>query len=106
MVPYAVYVDLECLLTPSDKDDLIKHVPFAVGYYMQCSYDSSLSNSDMYRGENFIELFVQRLYNLAVFHDSQLKHPKPMLLTDEERKSFRDARVCRICKKLLMIKNV
>lgn len=100
-VPYVVYADLECLLVDSKQDDLgyQKHIPYSIGYHINCSYDDSLSKFDMNRGKDCIKWFIERLCDLAKFYDQQLKNPIPMKMTNEDHKTFYTAKVCHICEK-------
>lgn len=57
--PYVIYIDFECLTTEVSDPDIHlatrnyqKHVPYSCGYHLVCSFNSSLSHSNMYRGKN------------------------------------------------------
>ena len=97
-VPFAVYADLECMLKKTgDNDCYQEHVPFSVAFYTKCSYDDSLSNFGLYRGEDCIQWFLEKLYNLALFVDKKFNQIEPMKLTEEDIKDTENAKECHIC---------
>lgn len=100
-LPFMVVGDLECLLIESDDKDLgyQKHEPCSIGYYTHCTFDENLSNFDMYTGKDCIQWFVHRLYSLATYYHNLLNDPKPMILSDEEKRKFNEANICHICEK-------
>ncbi|KYQ56632.1 hypothetical protein ALC60_04434 [Trachymyrmex zeteki] len=70
-VPFIVYADLECVLEKMDNDSQSAthmyqhHNVFSIGYYVHCSYDSSLSGYRFRRDKDCIAWFAEELKNLA-----------------------------------------
>ncbi|KYN14580.1 hypothetical protein ALC57_13214, partial [Trachymyrmex cornetzi] len=71
-VPFVVYADLECALEKTDSDSQYAthtyqhHNVFSVGYYVQCSYDSSLSGYRFRRDKDCIAWFtISIIHNLS-----------------------------------------
>lgn len=106
-VPFAVYADIECLLTKTDvkptctTEHYQQHVPFSIAYYLKCSYDDSLSKFKLYRKDDCIKWFVLELESLAKNVDCIIKTSKAMVLTEKEQKEFDTATICHICEKEL-----
>ncbi|CAD6224471.1 GSCOCG00011777001-RA-CDS, partial [Cotesia congregata] len=96
-VPFVVYADLESVLE-EETEDIQKHTPHSIAYYLHCSYDNSLSKFNLNRSEDCIKWFVQELESISHQVSGYLKNPKPLpKLTDEEQKSFDEAVNCHIC---------
>ncbi|XP_072400815.1 uncharacterized protein [Diabrotica undecimpunctata] len=99
-VPFVIYADFESILqpiqyaTPSDNSSFTvktyQHTPYSFGFYVKCYFDDSLSQLIIYRGDNVVEKFIQKLEEkvYTIYH-KYLKHIKPMKkLTPEEELQF------------------
>ncbi|XP_072389467.1 uncharacterized protein [Diabrotica undecimpunctata] len=99
-VPFVIYADFESILqpiqyaTPSDNSPFTvktyQHTPYSFGFYVKCYFDDSLSQLIIYRGDNVVEKFIQKLEEkvYTIYH-RYLKHIKPMKkLTPEEELQF------------------
>ncbi|CAD6233886.1 GSCOCG00012328001-RA-CDS [Cotesia congregata] len=96
-VPFVVYADLESVLK-EETEDIQKHTPHSLAYFLHCSYDNSLSKFNLNRSEDCIKWFVQEIESISHQVSGYLKNPKPLpKLTDEEQKSFDEAVNCHIC---------
>ncbi|KYN13647.1 hypothetical protein ALC57_14160 [Trachymyrmex cornetzi] len=66
-VPFIVYADLECALEKTDSDSQSAthtyqhHNVFSIGYFVHCSYDSSLSGYRFRRDKDCIAWFAEEL---------------------------------------------
>ena len=99
-VPFICYADFESVLMKIDNDKrkLNKHKPCAVGYYLLCSYDESLSYYRNHVGEDSATWFLQELKEIAEKVDKIFKNPKPMgKLTTEQEQKFTEATHYHIC---------
>ncbi|XP_057320568.1 uncharacterized protein LOC130664599 [Microplitis mediator] len=98
-VPFVVYADIECTLL-SEPEEVQKHVPHSVAFYIHCSYDNSLSKFEINRSTDCIEWFVQYLKSFGKKLDRIIKNVKKMEpLSDAEKNNFRTSRNCHICGK-------
>ena len=99
-VPFVCYADFESVLEKieGDKRKLHEHKPCAVGYYLMCNYDESLSYYRNHVGMDSAVWFVQELKAIAEKVEEIYKNPKPMnKLTMEEEEDFLNATHCHIC---------
>lgn len=111
-VPFVVYADLECILEKVEGDqakntqNIQKHIPFSIGYYLKCSYDDSLSKYEFYRGRDCQNWFVEKLQDIATTVNGILSDVKPMELTSQEQYEFTMAKKCHICHKPFQENNI
>ncbi|XP_043276014.1 uncharacterized protein [Venturia canescens] len=102
---FIVYADLECILKKTTAEDMDRnkyqhHQVFSVGYYVNCSYDESLSGYHTHRGEDCVQWFIRRLEQLAKQVTTILYTIIPMKeLTPQEWRKFRENTECHICEK-------
>ncbi|CAD6229572.1 GSCOCG00012110001-RA-CDS, partial [Cotesia congregata] len=100
-VPFVIYADLECTLEYVS-DDIDKHVPHSIGYYIHCNYDNSLSKFEFKRSPDCIDWFVKELEVLGRKVDFYLKNPISMkTLSPEQQKYHVETNDCHICGKLI-----
>lgn len=110
-VPFVFYGDFETMLKPlhyaepnPENKFTIKtclHEPYSFGYYMKCTFDSSLSHFQSFRGENAVQSFIESLENdVRKIYNLYLKRIVPMKpLTVEELSAFDKSEKCFICNK-------
>ncbi|XP_043267868.1 uncharacterized protein [Venturia canescens] len=104
-LPFIVYADLECVLEKTGEREREKnrqhhHKVFSIGFYVSCSYDSSLSGYYSRRSEDCIGWFVEQLKELALRVEKILLKNVPMKeLSPAEWKKFREDVNCHICEK-------
>lgn len=55
-----------------DKNKYQEHIPAAIGYYMKCSYDDSISFYRVYRGEKHMQWFADEMKQLAAVIETVL----------------------------------
>ncbi|XP_072400352.1 uncharacterized protein [Diabrotica undecimpunctata] len=110
-VPFVIYADFESILqpiqyaTPSDNSSFTvktyQHTPYSFGFYVKCYFDDSLSELIIYRGDNVVEKFIQKLEEkvYTIYHKylKYIKHMKK--LTPEEELQFFTSKCCHICDK-------
>ena len=98
-VPFVIYADMESILKPvADKNKYQEHVPAAIGYYVKCSYDDSLSFYRAYRGEDCIEWFTRELKQFSEDVETVFLCPYDIdPLTVSQEAAFRKATYCHIC---------
>ena len=98
-VPYVIYADMESILKPvTDKNIYQEHVPAAIGYYVQFSYDNSLSFYRAYRGEDCIQWFTRELKQFSEDVETAFLCPYDIdPLTAAQESAFQKATLCHIC---------
>lgn len=108
-VPFVIYADFETILKPLDVVQpnpektftvtTCEHHPHSFAYFIKCSYDDALSKFEIYRGENTIDVFMERLERDVqnLYHD-HLKHVVPMKnMTAAEIQNYENSISCHIC---------
>ncbi|XP_015125070.1 uncharacterized protein LOC107046862, partial [Diachasma alloeum] len=102
-VPFAIYADLECILETNENDDdnlCQKHVPYSIAFYLQCSFNTTLSRFNIKRGSDCIIWFMNELKKIGVMVDDILKTVVPMeRLTSKQLQDFEVSQECHICEK-------
>lgn len=107
-MPFVIYADFESMLKPrSEKNSnftetIQKHIPVAFGYYIVCSYDTSLNRYRSYRGPDCVQRFLKILSDDVEIISKILNDPKDMLpLNENELKNFLESKFCYLCNKLM-----
>lgn len=110
-VPFVVYADFETLLKPiqtcqPDPQNAFtistcEHQPYSFAYFIKCSYDDRLSKFELYRGENVVDVFMERLESdVKRLYINHLKNEKPMKsLKPNEIQNYENSLSCHICGK-------
>ncbi len=106
-LPFCIYADIESILKPTDKMPAFQeHQAFSIGYYMKNSIDDSKSYYKSYmqmeEGENIVtpaEWFVNELKEIATKLENLIQNPKPMIMTENDHRTFQQAKCCHICGK-------
>ncbi|CAH1111573.1 unnamed protein product [Psylliodes chrysocephalus] len=98
MAPFIVYADLESVLRPTDDSKKSQqHVPAAVGYYLKCSYDDTLSFYKAHRGEDSMQWFADEMAQLAEDMATVFWSPHDINMTWLQKVEYRRATHCHIC---------
>ena len=118
-VPFGIYADLECNTEkisgcqPSDKKSYTekyqKHTACSFGYKVVCYYDQKYSRDVViYRGEDCIQKFMKCMFEEVKNCQSIIRDNfnKPLKMTDEDEKSFKEATHCHICEKKYRVDDV
>nr|WP_253308703.1 DNA polymerase [Rickettsia endosymbiont of Ceutorhynchus assimilis] len=96
--PFIVYADLESVLAPTaDSKRTQQHIPAAVGYYLKCSYDDSLSFYKSFRGAECMQWFADEMSQLAENVATVFWCPYDIDMTQTEEAEFQKATNCHIC---------
>lgn len=106
-VPFIIYADIESLLKKPENENFDNgttkiyqhHETYSVGYYFKSMYDDSMSYYRSNRGPQCIQWFVTELKNIALSVTPILRQVKEMNLSEIEKKSFENAKICHICSK-------
>ncbi|XP_071573140.1 uncharacterized protein [Temnothorax nylanderi] len=105
-LPFVVYADLECVLKKTQPET--EHTSYAyqhhrvcsIAYYVQCSYDETLSAYRFRRDNDCVAWFAKELKGLAHRVKNILSDIVCMVeLTRDERETFHSATQCHICEK-------
>ena len=107
-MPFIIYADLECLLQKintcqnnPDKSYTEKkatHRPSGYSLVTCCSFDKSKNEQKYYRGKDCMKIFCKDLKDQAMkVINCEKKEMIP--LTDEEKESYENQKICHICKK-------
>ncbi|XP_074041973.1 uncharacterized protein [Leptinotarsa decemlineata] len=96
--PFVVYADLESVLKPTDDPKKHQHhIPAAVGNYLKCSYDDTLSFYRAYRGEDCMQWFADDMGELAEDMATVFWCPYDINMTVKQEVEFQRATHCHIC---------
>ena len=115
-VPFVVYADFESFIKPintCDPDEkqsftkqYQKHTPSSFCYYIKCFDDTvykgkpvtftATSETDDVAGK-FVEMLEEDIIEIYEI----TKFPKKMVMTDEDKKKYNDAKICHICEENL-----
>ncbi|KAJ8914908.1 hypothetical protein NQ315_016062 [Exocentrus adspersus] len=97
-VPFVVYADLESVLKQVNSGNKYQHhLPAAVGYYVKCSYDPSLSFYQLYRGEDCMSWFAREMNQFAEDVKTVFLCPFDIKLTPTQEADFIRTPHCHIC---------
>ena len=114
-IPFVVYADFECFTksletckpNPAGSYTLgyQKHEPSGFCFYIKGIVPNifkPICFTKQKESDNVAEIFVSKLAMITrKLYDDFYRHPKPLRLTEEEQKSFKEARICHICSKEL-----
>lgn len=110
-VPFVIYADFECFLAKvqgcesdpktSHSTEISKHVPSGFCYVVVNSEGRCVRKSTVYRGENVVDVFLQRLLEEESTLNEVKKSVIPMEITVEEENNFKTSELCHICKTFL-----
>ena len=114
-IPFVVYADFECFTksietcnpNPNESytQDYQKHEPSGFCFYIKgivSNIFKPICFTKQKESDNVAEIFVSKLAKITQkLYDDFYRHPKPLRLTEEEQKSFKEARICHICLKEL-----
>ena len=99
--PFVVYGDFECITVNSNngiKGTYQEHKPCGYMLNVVNSIDNT-SQPFLYRGEDCLDHFVNKLREIKKDIFDKMNVNKPMDITDEQEAEFRKATVCSICNK-------
>lgn len=98
-VPFVVYADIECLLEKVTNDTKVyqKHIPFAIAFRIQCTYNNELSDLKSHLGEDCIKWFLNEMYELSLKVNMKLSIEKDIIMNEEDEENFLLADTCHIC---------
>ncbi|KAK3095331.1 hypothetical protein FSP39_013326 [Pinctada imbricata] len=110
-VPYVVYAHFESILEqqygcqpdPSKASTikLARHIPSGFTYKVVGLNQELTEDHVTYRGPDTIKVFVDHMVNLEERLTKVMSNPKPLLMTNDDHKVFREATHCHICGKML-----
>ncbi|VEN62739.1 unnamed protein product [Callosobruchus maculatus] len=109
-VPFCVYADFECILSPLDQSEpsnqesftikKYQHIPCSFAYLIKAAHDDAASKFYKYRGENAADEFVNCLQNdMRQLYKKYLKAVTPMSMSQQDVSQYDSATVCYICDK-------
>ena len=118
-VPFSIYADFDCITEkvstcqPSDNKSYTekyqKHTACSFGYKVVCHYDQYYSGDVViYRGEDCIEKFMKCMFEEVKNCQSIIRDNfnKPLKMTKEDEKAFKEATHCHICEKKYKVDDV
>ena len=118
-VPFGIYADFECITEkisgcqPSDRKSYTekyqKHTACSFGYKVVCHYDEKYSGDVViYRGKDCIQKFMKCMFEEVKNCQSIIRDNfnKPLIMTNEDEKSFKKATHCHICEKRYKVDDV
>ena len=110
-IPFVVYADFECFTksintcnpNPSGSYtfDYQKHEPSGFCFYIKGIVPNifkPITYTKKKDTDNIAEIFVSKLSMITnKLYNDFYRHPQPLKLTEEEKKSFKEAKICHIC---------
>ena len=112
--PYVIYADFEALVKKMPccergPDSKNKSYTEKTEWHEACGYsyivvrsDGEVTGSKVYRGENAVKEFLNGILQEKTKIRESLATPKPIVMTDEDWKKFKNATDCHICNKSLI----
>ena len=114
-IPFVVYADFECFTqtienckpNPAGSYTLgyQKHEPSGFCFYIKGIVPNifkPITFTKQKESDNVAEIFVSKLAKITQnLYDDFYRHPQPLRLTEEEQKSFKEAKICHICSGVL-----
>ena len=102
--PFVIYADFECLIEKIDgcknnteNPPQQKYIPSGFSMSTISSFKSIENKHDVYRGKNCMKTFCKSLREHAM---EIITLKKIKLLTNEQRKSYQNTKICYICKEI------
>ena len=105
--PFIIYVDLECIIGKTDgcksnpenscTKNVSEHIPSSLSMSTISSFRSIEKKHDVYRGKDCKKKFCEFLGD-HVMKIISFKKKKKKLLTKEQQDSYKNAKICYICK--------
>ena len=101
--PYVIYADTEAIIKPtassttdSNTVQTSEHVPCSFAYVIVRS-DGKVVSEKLYRGEDAMDVFFQQLEQELENIREDLKHIRPLRMTEEEQEAHNNTGKCWIC---------
>ena len=103
--PYVIYADTESIIKPTDNPDpntdtntvqTSEHVPCSFAYTVVRS-DGKVVSEQLYRGEDCMDVFFEQLEGELDEIREDLKHIRPMNMTQDDREAHDAADKCWLC---------
>jgi len=111
-VPSVIYADFKAITEkvdsckPNDSESYTeayqKHTDCSYGYEVVCCYNNKYTKPvQSYRGENAVHKFKEKMIDEVKYCRNIIKYKfnKPLKMTDEDEKNFKQAKECHICNK-------
>ena len=111
-IPFVIYADFEAITKKIDScsppqhksytQAYQKHEPSGFGYKVVCHYDKKYSKpAVIYRGENFIEKFIQHLFSEVKDCQEVIseKAKRRLVMSKKDEEDFQNAKKCWICQR-------
>ena len=103
-VPYVIYADFESIIKPKTekaglKSDITsEHEACGFGYQI-VRYDGVAESPVIYRGKDVAETFLNHLECEVNKINNIFAHPKPLIMTEQNKTDYENATHCWICEK-------
>ena len=103
-VPYVIYADFESIIKPKTekaglKSDITsEHQACGFGYQV-VRYDGVAESPVIYRGKDVAETFLNHLECEVNKINNIFAHPKPLIMTEQNKTDYENATHCWICEK-------
>ena len=101
-VPYVIYADFESIIKPKsetagDKSEITsEHEACGFGYQV-VRYDGKTEKPVVYRVKDVVERFLASLECEVLNINNFFAHPKPLIMTEQNKKDYENATHCWIC---------
>ena len=112
-IPFVAYADFECFTKPISSYSLNKEQPYSFSYQKHepsgfCFYIKGVSGKGIKpilytkkeEHEDVAKIFVEKLAEaVKIIYNDFYRRPKKLYITEEQEKSFKEAKNCYICNK-------
>ena len=118
-VPFVIYADFEAITEkisgckPNDDKSYTeayqKHTDCGYGYKLVCCYDDQYTKPvQIYRGEKAVYKFMEKMLEEVDYCKKVIrkKFNKPLKMTDDDEKKFKNTTTCHICNKQYTDKDI
>ena len=96
---FIVYADFECRLAGQDSDKYQRHAPISYCLKVKTLDDRWMFDLEVYTGDDCMEVFMRSMDWLNREIRKVFGRLLPMSMTDDQRKSYRNAIVCYCCRR-------
>ena len=93
-----IYADCEStLVKTNDEKKIHEHKVNSCCFYFVCTFDSSRNELFTYVGEDCLKEMTEKLFDIADKCITEMKENKDMVLTEEDKLDFINAKCCYLC---------
>ena len=97
--PFTVYADFESSLIKMNRKDgrTHKHIQNSAAFRLVCTFDNSRNEYHTFHGSDCAVQMIKKLMEISERCIAEMRVNQKMILSDEDKKDFRDATCCYLC---------